>query len=351
MAAILCKGCDKACIKFGKACDSLCGCCAEGCDGVVNWFEEAFSQPYSCCVTFTFFANFVPLITIAVFLGGSGNVGSLCDKRLDVWAYVILGLFSVNTLFGWYLFNRLNKQDDNYNPNLSESKNEYNRTMKFFLYDPVVACFIVVLIASFVWALLGLSWSTECIFYPPTLLTGCRVGAACMLIFIFVGLAIVGINLFRTSIEEDPCLRCIFCYLFILPCYESPEVRKAKREARVHRKLSRQIAPQSPVSQPHTFSTQQPAYPQPARVPIARTQPVPVAQPVLVAQPAYQNQTQQPLMQPQARQQQQQQQQQQKPSDAEVAKQKAIEAAKAGGAAVSAGLSAGMGALGIGKKK
>lgn len=366
------KGCDKGCMYMGKACDSMCGCCEKGCSGCMDWFEEALSQPYAMCVSFTVLANLGPALGFVYFLiqGWGSTEKYNCPHPMDIWLLVMMGLWLCNTLFGWYLFNRLNKQnDEDDDPNLSPARNEYNRACKFFMYDPVVCVYIIVILFAFVWSMLGFSWRggnlsvLECATNTFEYLEVCKWASIIMLAFIGIGLLCIVGSLMRNQIEDNECLKCMCCCLFILPCHQSDEERERRREERRARHAqgndlsnqysvpiaqpqvplaqpSRPVAqPSLPVAQPSMHSNNvgidaPPAYPQTnpyqsnsyGQQPQYVHQAVPAPQPyVQQPQPSYQAAQPLPASGPYASQ------QQQEKSTAEEAKEAAKNAAKATG--------------------
>src|SRR5688572_21131592 len=62
-------------------------------------------RPFSGCVCFTLFTNVIPMVAMIYFM--ATNWSNSCSKPLQTWLLVQVGLFFVNGLFGYYVFQKV----------------------------------------------------------------------------------------------------------------------------------------------------------------------------------------------------------------------------------------------------
>lgn len=292
--------CDSCCKVCGTTCTQCCGCCAEGCDGLMNWVDSFCSEPFAGCVVFAVLLNLATFLAAIYYV--SRYFDNTCDNPLHVWIIVALVLFLVNTAFGIYLFIRLSRSIADvttHDPRRSKFSTKWHHSWQFFMYDPIVALYILVYLFCVVWGILGIVWAWNpgptC---EPELIAISRGGGITLLVFVFVSMMCLVCGLFSGWCNEvlDGCnfFKCICCCIYYPCCYEADRRRKARRD-HGQQEQKESVAPvvvvgapphhAAPPSAPYN-QAYAPAYPQPTSQPY---QGAPI-----VAQPVYMQPNQQP---------------------------------------------------------
>jgi len=127
----------------------------ECCNATISLIDNLFDEPLSGCLFLTVLLNLSPLVVLAYFLGSDSD-----QDCSDVSLFVIISiiLFVLHIAFAVYMFFHLKEKRHAEHTN----DTEFERTKEFLLENPVMACYIVVYVFAFVWAILGLVWSTQC---------------------------------------------------------------------------------------------------------------------------------------------------------------------------------------------
>lgn len=296
--------CDSCCRFCGTSCTKCCGCCAEGCDGLMNWADSFCSEPFAGCVVFAVLLNLATFLAAVYYV--SRYFDNTCENPLHVWIIVALVLFLVNTAFGIYLFVRLSRSIvdvTTHDPRRSQFSNKWHQSWQFFMYDPVVALYILVYLFCIVWGILGIVWAWNpgrtC---EPELIAISRGGGLTLLVFVFVSMMCLVCGLFSGWCNEmlDGCsfFKCVCCCIYYPCCYEADRRRQTQRRAQQQGRPDQKeaVAPVVVVgSPPHHAVPPSAPYHQAYTAP---SYPHPISQPYqaapLVAQPVYMHPQQQP---------------------------------------------------------
>eukprot|EP00466_Bigelowiella_natans_P008580 jgi/Bigna1/75578/fgenesh1_pg.35_\ len=151
-----CQACSKVCFACAECCGTCCNKAGECCSAVISFIDNLFEEPLSGCLFMTVLLNISPLVALAYFLGTDSDQ-DCSDVSLFVTISIVL--FVLHIAFGVYMFIHLKEKRHTEHTN----DTEYERTKEFLLENPVMACYILVYIFAFVWAILGLVWSSQCI--------------------------------------------------------------------------------------------------------------------------------------------------------------------------------------------
>jgi len=138
--------------------------------------------------------NFVPPFAFIYFL--IADWSNDCTKPLHIWLLVAFVLFVINCHFAIYLYNRLSNYTEvdfpGYDPRASYEKNQLNRALHFFLYDPGVCLYIILAIFIIAWGIIGLIWTGGTCSSKYDDLKNCVVaGSLILLIFMGTGVLVV----------------------------------------------------------------------------------------------------------------------------------------------------------------
>lgn len=163
MAAVLCKGCSEAC----KGCCELltipCKLCGNCCSGLVEATASLCSNPFCLYVVVALAFN-IPSISCSIsplVLYGLGcSVGT--------WVIGNIAFCAINIAAALYIatkFNELRTQpppNQNQNSGAPQPSNSgFGRASYILCHDPFVAIYILILIAYFVWLIIGLNWRAD----------------------------------------------------------------------------------------------------------------------------------------------------------------------------------------------
>jgi len=141
MAAILCKSisnlCSGACTGCGQLCKLPCTICSSVCKPACETIKKVCSSPFCIFTTLALGLNIPPIIfgLSAVAYGGCKGSQWLSVNMLFCIAHIIAAIY------------------------LAMQSKSFNETMQTLCYDPWIAVYILVGIASLVWLWVGTGWA------------------------------------------------------------------------------------------------------------------------------------------------------------------------------------------------
>jgi hypothetical protein len=111
-------------------------------------------------------------LNIAVLIYGAISLAKFdkgCNKPVDIYMAVNIAIALLNLIFSIYLFRIVHGMDtrDDHQLFVSDDPNEdpgdtSKRALKFFLYDPVFACYILLYLGMFAVSCYSIELGTEC---------------------------------------------------------------------------------------------------------------------------------------------------------------------------------------------
>jgi hypothetical protein len=167
-------------------------------------------------------------------------------------------MFIINCIFALYLFSRMNKMNnagpsdpDRVNNVSTEAarREQYEKGKQFFLYDPLVALFILLGIFQIVWAVMGLTYANDSSsdfcdteLNEHTIVLTTKITAIGYLVWIPLGMLIVMLPFMTAFCSEiaddcgcDECCLCLVCWPVYIPyllCFKYSNNNESYRRRR-----------------------------------------------------------------------------------------------------------------------
>jgi len=146
MAAIVCQGLGKLCTLPCRVISAVCGI---GCDGI----GKLCSGPFCLYNISTLALNIPP---IAVGAKAISKVGDDCKGA--TWLLADMCFCVTNIAAAWYISSKLQNRED---PQLQGRTTTFSRAIHILCYDPIMAVYLLLLIAFFCCICVGTSWTVS----------------------------------------------------------------------------------------------------------------------------------------------------------------------------------------------
>lgn len=264
-------------------------------------------------VMFAIAANVIFAAYISVYVGKF--FGATCVKPLNIYLIICIVLYILNIAFAIFVCTKFarNRQEQQENAaeaqplandrqaHIERSRVEFNKLWRFFMYDPIVFVYILVIGGEIAWAIVGFVWigaSTAGGACTYDILVGAQAGYAMIIIWVVVGCTCVCCSICLKYLPylfyvEMPWLQCCCCC--ILPCIEprgqSPYNQQQQQQQQHEHQQQQPLQQAMPVQAIHVQEYRPPGQPQYPASAYAPQQAMPVAQPAYQAcqqPPAYQ---------------------------------------------------------------